>query len=606
MSSLVLFLFSYLYIVKCSPVENLEVSIDDSTGGFKIYLSNKLWFNSADVWFRANEKWYSTQDGSLKLAGTSKSTGRLDWGPMDIYMFTWTSNDKMQFTTYTVVFQNVPAVIFGQQWDNGGNKTSTGNNDDVISRWPSFKIEDIGIDRGYATWGGGQIGRTPVGIFSPSLKDIYSSMDGGLPLVVFDSTLENTVVISPQNTFMSAHQQVWKPDGYDVPVFATGILGTVENIPAGYSMETLLVAGQNITQTMDKWGKLLKQRYKKDEKYLKDDFSINYLGYYTDNGACYYYNVGDYSNYEEALIAVKEDADKNDLPFRYLQIDSWWYYRGDNDGVKNWTAKTDIFPNGTDYVSKMTGWPIVAHNRFFSTDNVYAKQNGGNFDFIIDKGDIALPDDPLFWQYLLSTSRNEWNLWTYEQDWLLTESGRLKELQLDLDLGQTWLGQMAESAKELGLTIQYCMAWPRHVMQSVMLPTVTQTRASGDYHPANTQWMIGDSSILLHSLGIAPFKDTFHTSSSQYKCKFSTPEPYPALETYVSVLSRGPVGPSDTVGNANKQLIMSTCMRDGLLLKPARPALSLDSTFLKRAFDKNGPDGYVTSTYTEVINNNYC
>ena len=35
-------------------------------------------------------------------------------------------------------------------------------------------------------------------------------------------------------------------------------------------------------------------------------------------------------------------------------------------------------------------------------------------------------------------------------------------------------------------------------------------------------------------------------------------EPYPALETYVAVLSGGPVGPSDQIGTENKTLIMTT------------------------------------------------
>ena len=51
------------------------------------------------------------------------------------------------------------------------------------------------------------------------------------------------------------------------------------------------------------------------------------------------------------------------------------------------------------------------------------------------------------------------------------------------------------------------MAWPRHVMQSVAIPVVTQVRASEDYQPNNDQWLIGDSSILTHSVGLAPSKD---------------------------------------------------------------------------------------------------
>ena len=595
-------LFSLLFQLGLSePVENFEVKVDNE-GGFQLYLSGKLWFNNADAWFRTNNKWYSTADKTLTLVNTSNSTGRLDWGPMDIYFYTWkTSDGGMQFTTYTVVFTEVPAVIFGQQWDDGGNSTSTGNDDDVISRWPAFKVEDLGLTRGYASWGGGQIGSTPIGVFDSSLKEIYKGMEGGLPLVVFDSDMENTVVISPQNTFMSAHHEVFKPDGYTVPVFATGILGSVDTVPKGYAMETLMVAGQNLTYTMDKWGRLLRKRYKKDEMYRLNDYSINYLGYYTDNGACYHYSTGKFDNYEDAMLAIKKEADDKDIPFRYLQLDSWWYYKGDHDGVKNWTAMTTVFPNGIEYVSQKTGWPIVAHNRFFSVDTDYAKQNGGPFNFIIDSGQIALPDDPSFWQFLLSSARDQWNLWTYEQDWLLTESGKLKELQIDLNLGQTWLGQMGEAAKEEGLTIQYCMAWPRHVLQAVMIPVVTQTRASGDYRPGNSQWKIGDSSILLHSLGIAPFKDNFHSNSvGQEDCQAKNPEPSPSLHAFISVLSTGPVGPGDGAGYANKDLILTTCMSDGLLLKPSKPAMSLDSTFVQRAFGKGGPDGYLTATYTEV------
>ena len=41
--------------------------------------------------------------------------------------------------------------------------------------------------------------------------------------------------------------------------------------------------------------------------------------YWTDNGACYYYD-SDKDNYENTLIAVKNYADDVGLPFRYLQV----------------------------------------------------------------------------------------------------------------------------------------------------------------------------------------------------------------------------------------------------------------------------------------------
>ena len=49
-------------------------------------------------------------------------------------------------------------------------------------------------------------------------------------------------------------------------------------------------------------------------------------------------------------------------------------------------------------------------------------------------------------------------------------------LQSDLGLGTRWLTQMGDAARRYGLTIQYCMALPRHVLSAVLIPAVTQVR----------------------------------------------------------------------------------------------------------------------------------
>ena len=65
------------------------------------------------------------------------------------------------------------------------------------------------------------------------------------------------------------------------------------------------------------------------------------------------------------LVAVKKDADEKGIPFQYVQLDSWWYFKGKYGGVKNWTAMPSIFPNGIESMQKKTEWPIVAHNRYW-------------------------------------------------------------------------------------------------------------------------------------------------------------------------------------------------------------------------------------------------
>ena len=41
------------------------------------------------------------------------------------------------------------------------------------------------------------------------------------------------------------------------------------------------------------------------------------------------------------------------------------------------------FPNGLDRVQQETGWPVVAHNRYWSGLTNYSTENGGDYHFII-------------------------------------------------------------------------------------------------------------------------------------------------------------------------------------------------------------------------------
>ena len=69
----------------------------------------------------------------------------------------------------------------------------------------------------------------------------------------------------------------------------------------------------------------------------------------------------------------------------FHKIDSWWYFKGPMQGVTKWEPMTDLFPNGLDRVQQESGWPITAHNRFWSGLTDYAIQNGGQYTFIIGK-----------------------------------------------------------------------------------------------------------------------------------------------------------------------------------------------------------------------------
>jgi len=46
---------------------------------------------------------------------------------------------------------------------------------------------------------------------------------------------------------------------------------------------------------------------------------VHLPSYWTDHGACYHYNTGNLSNYEEAILAAKEHTEEAGIPYRYLQ-----------------------------------------------------------------------------------------------------------------------------------------------------------------------------------------------------------------------------------------------------------------------------------------------
>lgn len=104
------------------------------------------------------------------------------------------------------------------------------------------------------------------------------------------------------------------------------------------------------------------------------------------------------------------------IPYRGVLLDSWWYFKGESGGVKNWTAMPSVFTGGNAGIRALvekTNWKITAHNRYWSANTDYARQNGGDFDFFVDpqgQGSMAVPLEQRFWEYLLTDSVTEWGL----------------------------------------------------------------------------------------------------------------------------------------------------------------------------------------------------
>jgi hypothetical protein len=96
---------------------------------------------------------------------------------------------------------------------------------------------------------------------------------------------------------------------------------------------------------------------KKERTPLDENLSLQYLGYITGNGAYYYYNPIPGMNFEDTMKSVILSLQKQDIPVKYIEFDSWWYYRNytsDNytgeGGFLLWEPRPDAFPDGVGFL----------------------------------------------------------------------------------------------------------------------------------------------------------------------------------------------------------------------------------------------------------------
>ena len=124
---------------------------------------------------------------------------------------------------------------------------------------------------------------------------------------------------------------------------------------------------------------------------------------------------------------------------------------------------------------------------------------------------------------------------------------------------------MGSAAEKNGLTIQYCMPYIRHVLQSLEISAVTQARASDDYKPLvdSEQWRIGGQSILFNAVGISPSKDGIWTTTLQPGSPYGAQgrELHSRLQAAVLTLSTGPIAIGDGIGYSDVELILRSCMK---------------------------------------------
>jgi hypothetical protein len=385
------------------------------------------------------------------------------------------------------------------------------------------------------------------------------------PWMLFDQQ-GHAVILSPADHFLVSEMKDL-PGGAEI-----GITAAIQTLPAGFSHGTLIAAGKGINETFATWGHALLALSGKKRPTNESGVILSKLGYWTDNGAVYYYHFEPQLGYAGTLLAIRDEFKKLGIPLGYMQLDSWFYPKGD---VGKWDAKggtlssgeyvyradKTLFAEGLASFQKSLGLPIVTHARWISPASPYHHEFKMSANVIVDS---------VFWKTTASYLEKAGDV-TYEQDWL--NQNALPKLNLQDP--EAFLGNMSSAMKAAGLNIQYCMPLPAHYMASTLYSNVETIRASDDrLTPQKWDEFLYDSR-LASAVGLWPWTDVF----------MSTELP----NLIVSTLSAGPVGVGDALGKTNVQNLMAVVRADGYIIKPDTSLLPIDAMYASDAVNQQAP-----------------
>ncbi|MEO6890109.1 MAG: hypothetical protein ABI456_12205 [Ktedonobacteraceae bacterium] len=399
-----------------------------------------------------------------------------------------------------------------------------------------------------------------------------SASDG--PLVRYDQQ-QHTFILSPAANFMVANITL----GLD-GALASGIDPAITNLPQGFTQRTILVIDHTLHQAYHTWGDALTTLQHKTRPANDASVPLNYLGYWTDTGAAYYYHFEGAKGYAGTLLAVRADFQKLGIPLGYMELDSWWYPKG---GVANWqgdgtaqrggiytySADPSLFPQGLPAFQQQLGLPLEVHARWIDPASPYRAS------FTMSRN---VSTDPRYWRDIAAYLKSA-DIVTYQQDWL--SQGALPAINLHDP--QAFMGNMAQAMAFDGIAVQYCMPLPRHLLQSSMYNNVLTTRVSDDHFTRDRWTHFLYTSQLAGALGLWPWSDVFMSTETD--------------NLLLSTLSAGVVGVGDPLGTVSKTNLLQTVRADGVVVKPDAPIVPIDAMYVQDAQGQDTP--MVASTYTD-------
>ncbi len=505
------------------------------------------------------------------MDGLTSTNGTDAIGTYRSFTFKW-KNDN-DYTGSIRWYTNLPVVIFSISVPKGLNGQS-------LKFFPDFTT-------------------IPSALYHFSYHDVdfstpeFTLNETSTPWLLFDEN-KNACVISPASDFIVA-----KLSGNGITSISSRLNEEVQQLPAKFTHSTIMVFDKGIRNTWDVWGTALRNLYHRQRPANDADKVLKYFGYWTDNGADYYYNYDTTKGYINTLLDLRQHYEKDGIPLGYMQLDSWWYEKSIYNpkgepkadhknphlpsgpwnrygGLMEYRADPFLFPNGLAAFNKKLDLPMVTHNRWVDPMSPYQKEY---------KISRFAAIDPAYWKNIMNYIKSS-GVVCYEQDWLNQIYMQSPKMSSDLSVGNAFTDGMANAAKADGLDMQYCMAMPRHFLQGLKYNNLTTIRTSGDrFEPR--KWMpFVFTSQYAYEMGIWPWCDVFKSNELG--------------NMILSNLSAGPVGTGDAIGKEDKENIMKVCRDDGVLVKPDVPLLPLDEDYIQMAQNEGKP--VIGYTYTKQGN----
>lgn len=394
----------------------------------------------------------------------------------------------------------------------------------------------------------------------------FSQLVSESPWIFFNTNFD-CFILSPATNYMIAGD-VLNGDGS----ISCGIQPRIPGLPAGFTHRTILTIENGINQAFETWGNALTGLSGKVRPANDSTVELNKLGYWTDNGAAYYYSYVSSLGYTGTLLAVRDQFATNGFPLGYLQLDSWWYPKGVADtwqgdslnsrgGINLYQADSTLFPGGLAGFQQQLGLPLITHCRWIDGASPYRSQYAMSANVIVDDA---------YWSNRMAYL-SAGGVITFEHDWLDVNALPL----LNLNDPPAFMNDMADSAAAYGINMQYCMALPRHFLQGSLYDNLVTMRVSGDRFEIGKWNKFLYTSQLAGAVGCWPWTDVYYSSESR--------------NLLLSTLSAGPVGVGDALGAINVINLAKSVRPDGVIVKPDVALTPIDQSYVNDAKGLNAP-----------------